>query len=71
MAGAQTTLDLSPLPPSEQREVLDFFQFLLARRGKPAPQKGESNRRRFTDLCGKLSWKGDAVDCQRKLRDEW
>jgi hypothetical protein len=25
----------------------------------------------FTDLCGTLSWKGDAVAAQRSLRDEW
>lgn len=25
----------------------------------------------FSDLTGKLDWKGDAVQEQRKLRDEW
>jgi hypothetical protein len=25
----------------------------------------------FSDLAGKLSWQGDAVSTQRKLRDEW
>jgi len=25
----------------------------------------------FSDLSGKLKWKGDAVKAQRKLRDEW
>ena len=25
----------------------------------------------FSDLFGKLQWKGDAVAEQRKLRDEW
>jgi hypothetical protein len=25
----------------------------------------------FSDLIGKLEWKGDAVAEQRKLRDEW
>lgn len=25
----------------------------------------------FSDLVGKLEWKGDAVAEQRKLRDEW
>jgi hypothetical protein len=25
----------------------------------------------FSDLVGKLNWKGDAVAEQRKLRDEW
>ncbi|MBV6511985.1 MAG: hypothetical protein FMNOHCHN_01474 [Ignavibacteriaceae bacterium] len=25
----------------------------------------------FSDLAGKLTWKGDAVKEQRRLRDEW
>lgn len=25
----------------------------------------------FSDLAGKLEWKGDALKEQRKLRDEW
>jgi len=25
----------------------------------------------FSDLAGKLAWKGDAVDIQKKLRNEW
>ncbi len=25
----------------------------------------------FSDLAGKLSWMGDAVKAQRRIRDEW
>lgn len=25
----------------------------------------------FSEFVGKIKWKGDAVDYQRKLRDEW
>lgn len=25
----------------------------------------------FADLCGKLTWTGDPVSVQRKLREEW
>jgi hypothetical protein len=25
----------------------------------------------FSDLAGKLSWRGDAIEMQRSLRDEW
>ncbi len=72
MATASQHLDLSLLPPTARREVLDFYQFLLTRSKKqkqtvsqqPAPYH-------FSDLCGKLSWKGDAVAYQRNLRDEW
>jgi hypothetical protein len=35
------------------------------------PQVGNGSKYDFTDLSGKLSWQGDAVAVQRKLRDEW
>jgi hypothetical protein len=28
-------------------------------------------KRGFADLCGQLSWNGDAVAAQRSIRDEW
>ncbi len=34
------------------------------------PDGGEG-RYDFTDLAGKLSWQGDPVAMQRRLRDEW
>lgn len=38
----------------------------------PAPKKEKThNNYDFSDLAGKLSWQGDAVATQRKLRDEW
>jgi hypothetical protein len=62
-------LDLSPLPPASRREVRDFYQFLLSRRKNATePQTKKYN---FADLCGGLSWKGDAVAAQRRIRDEW
>lgn len=33
---------------------------------EPAPRKYD-----FSDLAGKLEWKGDALAQQRLLRDEW
>jgi hypothetical protein len=62
-------LDLSALPPASRREVRDFYQFLLARRGKA--NKTQTTTYNFADLCGGLSWKGDAVTAQRSIRDEW
>ncbi|NUO01265.1 MAG: hypothetical protein HUU01_11680 [Saprospiraceae bacterium] len=37
------------------------------------PDNGESTSPKydFSDLAGKLEWKGDAVDEQRLLREEW
>ena len=35
-------------------------------------KKGESAQRYdFSDLSGRLKWKGDAVKVQREMRDEW
>ena len=62
-------LDLSVLPPASRKEIKDFYQFLLERRKKPLPAKAVKPS--FADLCGKLSWKGDAVAVQRSMRDEW
>lgn len=36
----------------------------------PLDEKAEK-KYDFSDLAGKLQWKGDAVEEQRKLRDEW
>ena len=65
---AANLLDLSELPSLQRREVRDFFQFLLTRR--TTTNKSDVTYR-FTDLCGTLNWKGDAVAAQRSLRDEW
>ncbi|MEM7760988.1 MAG: hypothetical protein AAF298_23090 [Cyanobacteria bacterium P01_A01_bin.40] len=40
----------------------------------PVTEKSSSpikNNYDFSNLAGKLSWQGDAVETQRKLRDEW
>ncbi len=72
MASTANLIDLSELSSSSRREVHDFYQFILARRRrlKKAPS-ANTEARSFFDLCGKLSWKGDAVAAQRDLRDEW
>ncbi|BEH11840.1 MULTISPECIES: hypothetical protein [Geobacter] len=62
-------LDISALPPSSRRELLDFYQFLLER--PKHVKKVRTEKRSFSDLCGRLSWKGDAVEAQRSMRDEW
>ena len=37
--------------------------------GTPSP--GNGTQYDFSDLIGRLQWKGDAVREQRNLRDEW
>lgn len=72
MATTVDLLDLSPLPAASRREVRDFYQFLLSRSVKTQKKNAhDTTNYRFSDLCGKLSWKGDAVAAQRKIRDEW
>jgi hypothetical protein len=31
----------------------------------------KNNKYDFSDVAGKLLWQGDAVQAQRKIRDEW
>ena len=67
-----TQLDLTVLSPAARREMRDFYRFLLSRQAKKmklSSAPGKSNG--FTELCGRLSWKGDAVAVQRSMRDEW
>lgn len=69
MTAMANQLDLSPLSPASRREVRDFYQFLLSRRGKTS--KSKTKKYDLADLCGRLSWNGDAVAAQRSIRDEW
>jgi hypothetical protein len=48
----------------EKQEAL-FFQHPVVSEGKP-PLNYD-----FSDLVGRLTWQGDAVEIQRNLRDEW
>jgi hypothetical protein len=61
-------LDLSELPAPQRREMRDFVQFLLTRQ---AIARKPVTSYRFSDLCGTMKWKGDAVAAQQTLRDEW
>jgi len=59
--------EIEELSPSMADELLNFLQFLKNKRKvKDYPKNYD-----FSDLVGKLQWKGDAVSEQRKLRDEW
>ena len=64
---ATNILDISELPALERRVMRDFFQFLLTR--QTTTSKPEVSYK-FTDLCGTVNWKGDAVAAKRSLRDE-
>ena len=36
-----------------------------------SPTEKDKQNYNFSDLAGKLSWKGDALLTQKKIRDEW
>lgn len=61
------------LPEPLLAEVLDFAEFLRARRASAAVQKPGSHD--LMDLCGGLegssTFDGAPQDIQRRLRDEW
>jgi hypothetical protein len=69
MTTVNEKLDISALPPASRRELLSYYHYLLERR--PAKKSSRQKNKSFSELCGKLSWEGDAVATQRKLRDEW
>lgn len=47
---------------------LDYAKVLSAADAEGVSEKPDYD---FSDLAGKLEWKGDAVMEQQKLRDEW
>ena len=61
-ASASLTIDL---PQEYQNKKLEIIVFPLEE-SEEQPKKYD-----FSDLVGKLEWKGDALKEQRKLRDEW
>ena len=56
-------LDVSTQLPAGSIEVIVVIN--------PVAEKPETKKYDFSDLSGKLLWRGDAVTAQRELRDEW
>ena len=50
---------------------LDYVKIVEAPVPVVSVKKGKKPRYDFSDLAGKLQWRGDAVAEQRRLRDEW
>ena len=49
-------------------KTLDYVKVVQA---PPAAALTRTSRYDFSDLAGKLEWKGNAITEQRRLRDEW
>ena len=60
---------LSQLKNKEREEVENFVHYLLWRQQQV--EAGEPKKYDFSDIAGKLRWRGDAVAVQREIRDAW
>jgi hypothetical protein len=61
----QIEADIAKLSPEELAEVTRWLQ------ERQAGGIGRANRHDYSDLTGRLQWRGDAVAEQRRLRNEW
>ena len=52
-------------------QTLDYINIVDANTGSSSIVNQGHKDYDFSDLAGKLQWKGDAVKEQRRLRDEW
>ena len=59
--------NLIEIPPEYSQLYSKHMTVILLLADKPQSKKNYD----FSDVVGKLEWQGDAVQEQRKLRDEW
>ena len=64
------------LTPSGKRSFVEGQRIILIVKdskdeSSDAEETKETKQYDFSDLVGKLSWSGDAVAEQKRLRDEW
>ncbi|MCC6725958.1 MAG: hypothetical protein IT258_15730 [Saprospiraceae bacterium] len=52
-------------------KFLNTLEYVKIVQPSVEPQPPAPSRYDFSDLAGKLEWKGDAVVQQRLMRDEW
>ena len=75
MTIAETVYEkLKAAPPEIAQEVLDFLEFLEAKKkaaGAPSQPPTACWEDFFGTLRGSGVFEGDPVDIQRKMRDEW
>jgi hypothetical protein len=64
---------LARLPQRSLEGLLVLLETLVPKdEGEiPTPAKAIAARYDFSDLTGRLSWRGDVIEEQRALRDEW
>ncbi len=64
---------LGQLPIQALEGLLVLLETMVPQAEVAQPETTDRDRASydFSDLTGRLSWKGDAVSVQRALRDEW
>lgn len=50
---------------------LQTLDYVKIEETKPKSKAANLRRFDFSDLVGKLEWKGDALNIQREMRNEW
>ena len=55
------------IPPDFPQSLYELILFPVEAADAPATPSGYD----FSDLAGRLKWRGDAVAAQRAIRDEW
>jgi len=69
MLSKQVEQAIENLRDDEKRQAIEFINYLLWR--QKHAEKRQPTKYDFTDIAGKLTWRGDAVAVQREMRDEW
>jgi hypothetical protein len=64
---------MAQLPVGALEGLVTFLEILVRQDegGRQIAGDGIVAQYDFSDLTGRLSWRGDAVEVQRVLRDEW
>jgi hypothetical protein len=64
---------MAQLPVGALEGLVTFLEILVRQDegGRQIAGDGIVAHYDFSDLTGRLSWRGDAVEVQRVLRDEW
>jgi hypothetical protein len=60
--------NLIAIPPQYRQLYSKHLKVIIL---VPEDQENKKQHYNFSDVVGKLEWCGDAVEEQRKIRDEW
>jgi hypothetical protein len=58
-------------PDDLVRAILELLKVWQRQQSHFPQASGSKSKYDFSDLAGRLTWRGDAVAVQKELRDEW